>query len=104
MLTDAFQLQIELDRVVSAGAHGNFFPPTYTYSGDVGICCRVNRQTINAALSERLTTHVKGRRMQIEQVWEDELLCLCLSSAALTFCPCSSYSVVCESQIGNDSL
>ena len=43
-LSDAFELQIKLDRVVSAGAHGDFFSSGYSHGGQIGICCRVNRQ------------------------------------------------------------
>ena len=37
MLSDAFQAQIKLDGVISAGAHGDFFPSEYGDSREVGI-------------------------------------------------------------------
>ena len=59
MLADAFQLEIKLDRVVSARAHGDFLPADYGDSGKISICCRVNCEPIHAALFERLTAQVK---------------------------------------------
>ena len=104
ILADAFQGEIELDRIVASCTRGDLFSPEYGDSGEVGICRRVNYQAINAPLFKRLTPQVKRRRVQIEQVRENKLLCLCFGSAALTFCSCSSHSAVRESEMGNDSL
>jgi len=66
MFSDAFELQIKLDRVVSAGAHGDFFSPGNGDRDQVSVCGRVNRQAINAPLFEQLAAQVKRRRVQIE--------------------------------------
>ena len=102
MLSDAFELQIKLDRVVSAGAHGAFFPPGYGHSGQVSVCCRVNRQAINAPLFERLTAQVKCRGVQIEQVRQGKVALRYLGGGAFAFGSCSSHSTVGKSEMGGD--
>jgi hypothetical protein len=104
MLSDAFELQIKLDRVVSAGAHGAFFSSGYGHSGQVSVCCRVNRQAINAPLFERLTAQVKRRRVQIGQVRQGKVARRCLGGGAFAFCAYSSHSTVGESEMGSDFL
>src|SRR5436189_196036 len=92
MLSDAFESQIKLDRVVSAGAHGAFFPPSYGHSGQVSVCCRVNHQAINAPLFERLTAQVKCRGVQIEQVRQGQVALRYLGGGAFSFGSCSGHS------------
>jgi hypothetical protein len=102
MFSDAFESQIKLDRVVSAGAHGAFFPPGYGHSGQVSVCCRVNRQAINAPLFERLTAQVKRRGVQIEQVRQGKVARSCLGGGAFAFDSLSSHSTVGEREMGDD--
>jgi len=102
MFSDAFESQIKLDRVVSAGAHGAFFTSLYGDRGQVSVCCRVNRQAINAPLFERLTAQVKRRGMQIEQVRQAKVARGCLGGGAFAFGSCSSHSAVGESEMGGD--
>src|SRR4029077_15374980 len=102
MLSDAFESQIKLDRVVSAGVHGAFFPPGYGHSGQVSVCCRVNRQAINASLLERLTAQVKRRGVQIKQVRQGKVARGCLGGGAFAFGSRSSYSTVGEREMSGD--
>src|SRR5260370_41191686 len=102
MLSDAFELQIKLDRVVSAGAHGDFVPPGYGHSNQVSVCCRVNRQAINTPWFERLTAQAKRRGVQIEQVRQGKVALGRLGGGAFSFSSCSSHSAVGESDLGVD--
>ena len=63
LFANAFELQIELDRVVGAGTHGSFFSPGYFDSGDISVCGWVNRQAINVPFLEWLAAEVKCRRV-----------------------------------------
>src|SRR5882672_9883589 len=102
MLSDAFESQIKLDRVVSAGAHGAFSSPGYGHSCQVSVCCRVNCQAINAALFKRLTAQVKRGGVQIEQIRQGKVARCCLGGGAFAFGSCSSHSTVGESEMGGD--
>src|SRR2546423_6775479 len=104
MLSDAFELQIKLDRVVSAGSHRDFVSPSYLDSGEVSVCGRVNRQSINVPLFEWLTAQVKCRRMQIQQVRQIKLLAGCLCGSAFAFCSWSSHSTASGSVIRSGVL
>jgi len=86
ILADAFQLQIQPDCVVRAGADRNLFAAGYSNGGKIGICRRVNGKPINAILSQRLSSQVKRRGVQIKQVGQSKLPGLCLDGGALTFC------------------
>jgi hypothetical protein len=101
-LVNSLQLQIKFDRVVMAGAHGNFLPPDDCDDCKISIRRRVNHNAINAGISERLTPQIKRRRMQIEEVREIKLVGLCSSRPSFAFCSRSSYAAVCKSEVGND--
>jgi hypothetical protein len=79
-------LQIQFDCVVRAGTNRNLFAAGYSYGGKIGIRRRVNGQPINATLSERLSSQVKRRGVQIKQVCQSKLPGLCVDGGALTFC------------------
>src|ERR1700756_2521409 len=102
MLSDAFESQIKLDRVVSAGAHRDFFSSGYGDIGQVSVCCRVNRQAVNAPLLERLTAQVKRSGVQIEQVRQPKVARRRLGSGAFALRACSSHSTAGEREMGND--
>src|SRR3954465_2542774 len=98
MFSDVFKAQIELDGVITAGAHGDFFSSGYRHSRQVSICCRVNRDAINAPLFEGLTAEVKRRRMQIEQVRQCKVARGCLGGGAFPFGSCSGHSIISETE------
>ena len=102
MFSDVFKAQIEFDGVVAAGAHGDFFASGYRHSGQVSICCGVNRDAINAPLFEGLTPEVKRRRVQIEQVRQCKIARRCLGGSAFPFDSCSAHSIIGETEMGND--
>src|SRR4029077_6806507 len=102
MFSYAFELQIKLDRIVSAGAHGSFFSSGYGHSGQVRVCCRVNSEAIDAPLFEGLTAEIKHRGVQIEQVRQCKVARSCLRAGAFPFGSCSSHSAVGESEMGSD--
>src|SRR5262245_45088973 len=104
VLADTFQLQIKLDRVVSAGAHGDVFPAGNRDGSEVSVCRWVNGKAINAALFERLTAQVKRRRVEIEQVSEMKVARRCFSGRTFAFRSCSRDSAIGESHMGSDFL
>jgi len=102
MFSDALELQIKLDCIVSARVHRDSVPPGYFDNREVTVRCWVNRQEINAPLFERLTAQVKRCGVQIEQIREGKLLAFNLGVIALTFGSGASHSAVGESEMGND--
>src|SRR5215216_6676845 len=102
MLPNAFKSQIKLDRVVSAGAHGAFFLPRYSHSGQVSVRCRVNRQAINTPLFERLTAQIKRCGVQIEQVRQGKVALRYLCGGAFAFGSYSNHSADGESEMGGE--
>src|SRR6476660_8324080 len=102
MFVNALQLQIKFDRVVMAGAHGDFLPPDYCGGSKISIGRRVNHNAINTAISERLTAQIKRRRVEIEQISKTKLTTLRSGCIAFAFCSRPSYSAVREREIGNN--
>src|SRR5437879_3438838 len=103
-MADAIYLQVKLDRVVSAGVHGDFFAADYGDRSKISIGSRVNHNAIDTAISKRLTAQIKRRRVQIEQVWETKLASLCFGGIALAFRSRPSYSAICKGEMSNDSF
>jgi len=102
MFSDALELQIKLDRIVSARVHSDSVAPGYFDNGEVSVRRWVDRQAINAPFFERLTAQVKRCGVQIEQIREGKLLAFNLGVIALTFGSGASHFAVGETEMGND--
>src|SRR6516164_8146640 len=102
MFSDALELQIKLDRIVSARVHRDSVAPDYFDNGEVSVRCWVNRQAINAPFFERLTAQVKRCGVQIEQIREGKLVGFGHSVIGLAFGSGGSRSTAGESEMRND--
>src|ERR1043166_2440107 len=65
VLADPVEAQIAFDRVIAAGAHGNFLAADDRQSGEISRGRGINDDAINAVIAQRLAAQIKHRSVQI---------------------------------------